>query len=78
MTERIEATRKALATAVPAKPLDVDQAIDDVFLRTVSRPPTTEEKAKAKEDLAGAKEPIDGIRELLWTMLNTREFIVNH
>lgn len=49
-----------------------------MFLRTVSRPPTADELSRAKTDIAAAKNPVDGVRELLWAMLNTREFMVNH
>ena len=56
----------------------LDEMIAQVFLRTVSRPPTTAEFEQARADLAAAGNPIDGVRELLWTMINTREFTVNH
>lgn len=61
----------------PRAPFNLEDAIREVFLRTVSRPPTSEELAKAREDVASARSPVEGLRELLWTMLNTREFIVN-
>lgn len=60
------------------RPYPTDQIIEELFLRTVSRLPTAEEVMKAKEDIAAAKDPVDGIRDLLWAMLNTREFMVNH
>jgi hypothetical protein len=44
----------------------------------VSRFPTAEEVKRAKEDLAAAKDPVDGVRDVLWAMLNAREFLVNH
>jgi hypothetical protein len=56
----------------------LDPVIAEVFLRTVSRPPTTEEKKQARADVAAASDPIDGVRDLLWTMINTREFTVSH
>ncbi len=64
----------------PVKPASVtpDKLIEQVFLRTVSRPPTTLEIEKARIDFAAAASPAEGIRELLWAMLNTREFMVNH
>lgn len=64
----------------PAKPApaNTDDFIAQVFLRTVSRPPTATEIEKARADVAAASTPADGIRELLWAMLNTREFMVNH
>ena len=57
---------------------EVDQLINETFLRTVSRFPTPLERAKATTDINNAKNKIDGIRDLLWAMLNTKEFLVNH
>ena len=57
---------------------DLDQLISETFLRTVSRFPTALERAKATTDINKAKNEIDGIKELLWVMLNTKEFLVNH
>lgn len=68
----------SVETAAPRVPLDVNATIREVFLRTVSRPPTPAEFEQAKTDIAAAQTPLDGIRDLLWAMLNTREFMVNH
>ena len=59
-------------------PARLDALITEVFLRTVSRPPTGEDLQKARADIAAAKDPIGGVRDLLWALLNTREFAVNH
>ncbi len=76
---RLEQMKKELAEAMkPHPPFDPDASIRQVFLRTVSRPPTELEFTKARADLAAAKTPVDGVRDLLWAMLNTREFMVNH
>ncbi len=84
----IDELRKSVAGAVPrkkgdtapvaAKSLDLDKVVPELFLRTVSRPPTADELSRAKTDIAAAKTQVDGVRELLWAMLNTREFMVNH
>ena len=69
------------AAGEPAKPpvdFNADPLITEAFLRTVSRPPTAEEMSKAREDIAAAASPINGLRDVLWAMLNTREFLVNH
>lgn len=58
--------------------IDSATAIREVFLRTVSRPPMEAEFAQAKADVASANSPVEGLRDLLWAMLNTREFMVNH
>jgi len=44
----------------------------------VSRPPTDQEMTNARSDIAAAKAPADGVRDLLWALINTREFKVNH
>ncbi len=76
--QRLDRCRTNLATAGKSIAVDFDKIIEETFLRTVSRMPTKEEFAKAKQDLAGARTPVEGVRELLWAMLNTREFMVNH
>ena len=70
---------KQLADAEkPQRKFDLDAAISEVFLRTVSRPASADEFSQAKADVAAANTPVEGIRDLLWAMLNTREFMVNH
>ena len=76
--ERIARAKAELARALERKPVDFDRTIEDTFLRTVNRLPTAAEFQQAKADVAAANSPVDGVRELLWVMLNTREFIVNH
>ena len=61
----------------PKTVFNADVLIREVFLRTVSRPPTDVELAHASADIAAAKSPVEGLRDLLWAMLNTREFLVN-
>lgn len=71
--------QKSIAEAEKtAKPFSTDDVIAQVFLRTLSRPPSAAELTQAKADVVAAKTPLDGVRDLLWAMLNTREFMVNH
>ena len=56
----------------------VDAVVKEVFLRTLSRPPSASELQTACSDVLSHESPVVGARELLWTMLNTREFLVNH
>jgi hypothetical protein len=67
-----------LRRASKGKSLDLDAVINEVFLRTLSRPPTPREIVTAKEDIAAARDQVDGVRDVLWALLNTREFLVNH
>ncbi len=58
--------------------VNVAKAIDDAYLRTLSRKPTKAEAADASEFVAQAKTQMDGLRGVMWALLNTKEFIVNH
>ena len=73
----IGAFRARSKGAAVAKP-EMEEMIAQVFLRTVSRPPTQHEMDEARAVIASAKVPADGVRDLLWAMINTREFKVNH
>ncbi len=58
--------------------VNVAKAIDDAYLRTLSRKPTNAEAADATEFVAQAENEMDGLRGVMWALLNTKEFIVNH
>ena len=77
-TSWVAGLRKTYANPKTAPKMDVDGLITQVFLRTVSRIPTTTEMDEARSDVSSQKNPVDGIRDLLWAMVNTREFRVNH
>ncbi len=77
-----QAANKTSAPQAPAAPaLPEAQRADlirEAYLKTLSRLPTAEEARIADEYLATARTPVDGARDLLWTLINTKEFIVNH
>jgi hypothetical protein len=64
--------------ALAAKTPNTDELIRSVFLRTVGHPPDANESKEARKLFASAKTPADGAKTLLWAMVNTKEFIVNH
>ena len=55
-----------------------DQVVTELFLCTLSRSPTAEEKQAALAEIATASSPQEGYEDFLWTLLNTREFQFNH
>lgn len=61
-----------------ASKIDVAKAVEDACLRTLSRLPTAQEAADSEAFVAQAKTPMDGLRDVMWALLNTKEFIVNH
>jgi hypothetical protein len=52
--------------------------ITEAFLRTVSRPPTAAEVERCAAHLAEVASGVEGFQELLWALLNSREFLTNH
>ncbi len=66
------------AQPAPAASLNTDELIREMYLRTVSRHPNDSEMSRARDYLTEAADPVAGIRDVLWALLNTKEFIVNH
>ncbi|MEJ7591100.1 MAG: DUF1549 and DUF1553 domain-containing protein [Planctomycetaceae bacterium] len=69
------------ATTISAPPVptwNVTEVINDAYLRTVSRFPTADELQTARTFISESTNPIDGVRDVLWALMNTHEFIVNH
>ena len=56
---------------------DPDELVRQAYLRTVSRLPTERESSFAREHLAAANSLSDGLRDLIWALVNTKEFVVN-
>ncbi|HXG12828.1 MAG TPA: DUF1549 domain-containing protein [Gemmataceae bacterium] len=56
---------------------DPDELVRQAYLRTLSRPPDEREAAIARKHLADAGDTSAGLRDLLWALINTKEFIVN-
>lgn len=55
-----------------------EQTIDEIFLRTFSRPPRTAERQAAATLIDGAPNRRQAIEDLLWALLNANEFLFNH
>ena len=57
---------------------DVRTLIEQVWLRTVGRLPTDSDRERAVKHLAETPSVAEGIRDLLWAMMNSKEFLLNH
>jgi hypothetical protein len=62
----------------PAVAADLESIVRQAYLRTVSRYPAEDELQKSVAYIAQSEDPVDGVRDVLWALLNTKEFIVNH
>jgi len=54
------------------------QAIEQLYLSTFSRSPTADELAKCRQVITRAPTSREGLEDLLWALLNSREFLFNH
>lgn len=57
---------------------NAEELITEAWLRTLSRAPTSDEVEVAAGHLRNADDPVDGLRTVLWALVNTKEFLVNH
>jgi hypothetical protein len=55
-----------------------DEIVDFLYMRTLCRPPTAEEKSHWESELAGAASLREAAEDLFWALLNSREFAFNH
>lgn len=63
----------------PAAPaIDSPTIVRQAYLRTLSRYPTDDEITRCVEFMSAAPNPAEGAKGVLWALINTKEFIVNH
>ncbi len=62
--------------AIPASELQA--IITQAYLRSLSRYPEPEELARAEQSYQDAGNLAAGTRDLVWALLNTKEFLLNH
>lgn len=55
-----------------------EEIVEELFLATLSRFPTAEEKEVSLKRLSSASAKQTGANDILWALLNTTEFIFNH
>jgi hypothetical protein len=55
-----------------------EQIVDELYVRTLCRRPTEQEKQNVMAVLAEQPDPTRGLEDVFWALLNSREFIFNH
>jgi len=80
MLAQIERKGGWVSQVAAAKPTEADVAgiVRQAYLRTLSRPPEPAEAARAAASFAAAASVRAAAGDLLWALLNTKEFLVNH
>jgi hypothetical protein len=74
---RLASDEGRVAKLIAAKVSD-ENLVEELYLASLSRFPTPEETKIARQDLARAKERRKGAEDLLWALLNSKEFLFNH
>ena len=83
-TEPADSTLTVYSDQPPAKSItglsddDAKKIVDEVYLRTLSRTPSSIEFEKSRNAIAIAENPYNGISDVLWALINSKEFILNH
>jgi len=77
VNKKIEAATGRVETLLKAKATP-EKIVEELYLVTVSRPPRPEEVAQRKEWLAKTPSPKEWATDVLWALLNSREFLFNH
>jgi hypothetical protein len=62
----------------PPGPIDAGAVIREAYLRALGRRPTDAEVARTTEHFRQAPTKVKALRDLLWALLNTKEFTTNH
>ncbi len=58
--------------------LEPEDLVKAAYLRSLSRLPSKSEMETSKKFLTQSEDRMTGARDLLWALINTKEFIINH
>ncbi len=58
--------------------LEPEELVENLYYRTVCRPPTAEESSRWSAELKQASSLQEAAEDLFWALLNSREFAFNH
>lgn len=79
--DRTESASRVATTQSPEAVITLEQAkwiTDNAYLRTLSRKPTEQEQSTVIAYLTEEENPALATEGLLWSLVNTKEFILNH
>jgi hypothetical protein len=77
LSKKIADANGRIAKMLKAK-APVAEIAEDLYLTTLSRPPKAEELAKVQDYAKSAATTAEAMQDLLWVLLNSREFLFNH
>lgn len=74
----LERIRGGFVKQISESNLPIEEMVDEIFLRTVSRWPNPEERSGSLDAIGVHTDPLTGLCDVMWSLINTREFITNH
>ncbi len=74
----LEKIRSGRIKALAASTGSLAAAVEELFLASLSRMPDDDEMRSAIEGLKARPDRASGLANVLWALLNTREFVLNH
>ncbi len=69
---------QGLLARIQNERLPDEAAVRTLYLHTLSRPPTPAEASEWKSLMASTPKRTEALEDLLWALLNSREFVFNH
>jgi hypothetical protein len=66
------------AARLAQSPLSDDARVEELFLAVLSRFPTEGERSACLQYLHTSSIPVAGLQGILWGLINTREFLLQH
>ena len=80
MTERTVDTRQSSSpfAQLLAREKDNEQVAVEVFLRCVAREPNDQELTVCLDHFRNTSNRSEALEDIVWSLLNSKEFIVNH
>lgn len=70
--------REIAAHGHPVSDDALKQWINEAWLRALARPATDSETARSLQHVRSQPTAADGLKDVLWALLNTKEFLLNH
>ena len=78
VTGQKDLVQKPTPNDKPIEQAQVDELIRTAYLRTLSREANNDELSNCRDQILASENTIEGLRDVMWALLNTREFITNH
>ena len=77
-TGTVSAAKQPELVRKEVEPEKITTLVEQAYLRTLTRKPDDAELARGTKHLDEAPNHVEGLRDLLWALINTQEFMANH